>query len=110
MKYPQGSLTDQQARDTFFVVPELDHIYTLALGANGYRSFRAHRQDLHAAGGDLLLIGCGTRMAMVPRDLRTALRADGIVIEPMDTGAAARTYNVLLAEHRPVSAALLAVD
>ena len=58
---------------------------------------------------DLLLIGCGARMAMVAGDLRAALRADGIVIEPMDTGAAARTFNVLMAEGRRVAAALIAV-
>ena len=58
---------------------------------------------------DLLLIGCGARMAMVPGDLRAALRADGIVIEPMDTGAAARTFNVLMAEGRRVATALIAV-
>jgi uncharacterized protein len=32
-----------------------------------------------------------------------------VVIEPMDTGAAARTYNVLAAEGRKVAAALIAV-
>jgi len=36
--------------------------------------------------------------------------AAGIALEAMDTGAACRTYNVLLAEGRPVGAALLAVD
>jgi uncharacterized protein len=30
-----------------------------------------------------------------------------IVLEPMDTGAACRTFNVLVAEDRPVAAALL---
>jgi uncharacterized protein len=35
------------------------------------------------------------------------LKASGIVIEGMDTGAACRTYNVLLAEERRVAAALL---
>jgi uncharacterized protein len=59
---------------------------------------------------DLLLIGCGARMAMIPGALRAALRAKGIVIEPMDTGAACRTYNVLAAEGRKVGAALIAVD
>ena len=58
---------------------------------------------------DLLLIGCGARMAMIPGELRRALRARGIVIEPMDTGAACRTYNVLAAEGRKVAAALIAV-
>ncbi|MBL8708147.1 MAG: Mth938-like domain-containing protein [Rhodospirillaceae bacterium] len=58
---------------------------------------------------DLLLLGCGARLQQVPRDLRAGLRADGVVIEPMDTGAAARTYNVLMAEGRRVAAALIAV-
>jgi uncharacterized protein len=58
---------------------------------------------------ELLLIGCGPRLAMIPRDLRAALRAEGVVIEPMDTGAAARTFNVLMAEGRRVAAALIAV-
>jgi uncharacterized protein len=58
---------------------------------------------------DLLLIGCGPRMVMIPQKLRAALRSHGVVIEPMDTGAAARTYNVLAAEGRKVAAALIAV-
>lgn len=59
---------------------------------------------------DLLLIGCGVRTAMVPAALRQALRDAGVVIEAMDTGAACRTYNVLMAEGRRVCAALIAVD
>jgi len=39
--------------------------------------------------------------------LRAPLRAAGIVIEPMDTGAAARTFNLLLSEDRRVAAALI---
>jgi len=58
---------------------------------------------------DLLLIGCGLRMALIPGSLRSALRQRGVVIEAMDTGAAARTYNVLAAEGRKVAAALIAV-
>lgn len=63
-----------------------------------------------AAGAvDVLLIGCGARMALIPGELRRALRAAGIVIEPMDTGAACRTYNVLMSEGRRVAAALIPV-
>ena len=58
-------------------------------------------------GVELLLIGLGRRVAPVAADLRAALKANGIVIEGMDTGAACRTYNVLLAEERRVAAALL---
>ena len=58
---------------------------------------------------ELLLVGTGARMTQIDRTLRQALRADGVVIETMDTGAACRTYNVLMAEGRRVAAALIAV-
>ncbi len=56
---------------------------------------------------EVLLIGCGARIAMIPPKLRAAVRARGPVIDAMDTGAACRTYNVLLAEDRRVAAALI---
>jgi uncharacterized protein len=59
---------------------------------------------------ELLLLGCGAKMTLVPSSLRTVLRAAGVVIEPMDTGAACRTYNVLMADGRLVAAALIAVE
>jgi uncharacterized protein len=49
-------------------------------------------------------------MTLVPSSLRAALRAAGVVVEPMDTGAACRTYNVLMADGRRVAAALIAVE
>ena len=58
---------------------------------------------------DLLLFGQGRRMLPVPPDLRQGLKAAGVVVEPMDTGAACRTYNVLMAEGRLVAAALIPV-
>jgi uncharacterized protein len=58
----------------------------------------------------ILLLGCGPRIAFIAPPLRQALRDAGVVIEAMDTGAACRTYNVLLAEERRVAAALIAVD
>jgi uncharacterized protein len=56
---------------------------------------------------DVLIIGCGVRMQPVPAALRTALRGQGIGCDAMDTGAACRTYNVLLSEGRRVAAALI---
>jgi len=56
---------------------------------------------------EILLLGTGARMAPVPAEIRLALRHAGIVVEPMDTGAACRTYNVLIAEDRRAAAALL---
>ena len=61
-----------------------------------------------AHGGiELLLLGLGRRMVPVAASVRAALKAGGIAVEPMDTGAACRTYNLLLAEDRRVAAALL---
>jgi uncharacterized protein len=58
---------------------------------------------------EVLLVGCGARAGFIPPARRNALRAHGITVEVMDTGAACRTYNVLLAEGRRVAAALLPV-
>ena len=58
----------------------------------------------------LLLLGTGQRHAFPDAEVRSAFDAAGIALETMDTGAACRTYNVLLAEGRPVGAALLVVD
>ncbi len=59
---------------------------------------------------DVLIVGTGTDMLLLDADLKRALREAGIVAEAMATGAAVRTYNVLLAENRLVGAALIAVD
>ncbi len=59
---------------------------------------------------DVLLVGMGLEIMPIPKALREALKERGVVAEPMSTGAAVRTYNVLLAEERRVAAALLAVD
>ncbi|WGF89681.1 Mth938-like domain-containing protein [Marinivivus vitaminiproducens] len=60
---------------------------------------------------EILLIGAGGRFARLPRGLRDGLKArlPRLSIETMDTPAACRTYNVLLAEDRRVAAALIAV-
>lgn len=56
---------------------------------------------------EVLLIGCGARLQRLPKPLREALKAAGVGVDTMDTGAACRTYNVLLAEGRRVAAALI---
>ena len=58
-------------------------------------------------GVQILLLGLGRRLASVSNELRQMLRRAGITPEPMDTGAACRTYNVLVAEERRVAAALI---
>ena len=58
---------------------------------------------------EVVLLGCGARLVQIPSGLRQILRSSGLALEPMDTGAACRTYNVLAAEDRRVVAALIAV-
>lgn len=58
---------------------------------------------------EILLVGCGPLMQLLPRDLRDACRHRGFGVDVMDTGAACRTYNVLVAEGRRVAAALVAL-
>jgi uncharacterized protein len=59
---------------------------------------------------ELLLLGVGTEMRFAPELLKSRLREAGIRLEVMQTGAAARTYNILVGENRKVAAALIAVD
>jgi len=58
----------------------------------------------------VLLLGCGAKTSLIGTQLRAQVRAWGVVIEAMDTGAACRTYNVLLSEDRFVAAALIAIE
>ena len=66
--------------------------------------FRAPRGSV-----EHLLLGTGTDLVPPSPPLRAACKAAGIVVDPMATGAAARTYNILLGERRRVACALLAV-
>lgn len=57
-----------------------------------------------------LLLGTGLRQVFPSLAIRRAFSDLKVGLDPMDTGAACRTYNVLLAEGRPVAAALIAVE
>jgi uncharacterized protein len=58
---------------------------------------------------ELVLIGTGQDLVPLSPQLREAFQAKGIRADVMSTGAAARTFNVLLSEGRAVGAALLAI-
>ena len=59
---------------------------------------------------EILLVGAGREPRPLPATLRQLFRDAHISVDAMSTGAAVRTYNVLLAEDRAVAAALVAVD
>jgi uncharacterized protein len=62
-----------------------------------------------AAGLGFLLLGTGVRQIFPGPALRAAFAKAGLGLEAMDTGAACRTYNVLLSEERVFAAALIAM-
>lgn len=58
---------------------------------------------------ELLLVGGGESLMRLPDDVEQFITAHQITIELMNTGAACRTYNVLLSEGRKLAALLIAV-
>lgn len=73
-------------------------------GPDSFSGLMAQSENL-----DVILVGCGTVMTAMDFALRQDLKQKGLNVEFMDTGAACRTYNVLLTEGRRVAAALLPV-
>ncbi|WP_041441214.1 Mth938-like domain-containing protein [Thioalkalivibrio sulfidiphilus] len=67
-------------------------------------------QALLDAPPEIVLLGTGARLRFPPREIILGFRSRGIGFEVMDTGAACRTYNILMAEGRPVAAALLMIE
>jgi uncharacterized protein len=58
----------------------------------------------------VLLLGTGAGQVFPDAAITRAFAGAQIGLEPMSTGAAARTYNILLAEKRAIAAALIAVE
>lgn len=58
---------------------------------------------------DFFLIGAGRDPWPLPDALRQRFRDLSLSVDTMPTGAAVRTYNILLAENRRVGAGLIAV-
>ena len=59
---------------------------------------------------EVLLVGTGPKTEFVRPSLKAAIKASiGLSPDAMETGAACRTYNILLAEGRRVAAALIPV-
>jgi uncharacterized protein len=66
----------------------------------------AHAAPVLALEPELVLLGTGARQSFPAANFGVQFLAKGIGLEVMDTGAACRTFNVLVAEHRRVVALL----
>ncbi|UXM94056.1 MTH938/NDUFAF3 family protein [Bartonella sp. HY329] len=85
-------------------------IYGIDLGAATPTMADIDRVLQEADGIEILLIGTGEKLLRLTKDVRSALQARNISTDTMSTGAAVRTFNVLLAENRAVAAILYAVE
>jgi uncharacterized protein len=56
---------------------------------------------------EVIILGSGNKLKFPNNELRREFNRLNIGLEVMDTGAACRTYNVLLSEGRNVAAAML---
>ena len=75
-----------------------------ALTADDFKAVVDESADI-----ELLLVGTGKDVVPLTEAVRWRLREAGLRLDVMQTGAAARTYNILLGENRAVAAALIAV-
>ena len=58
---------------------------------------------------DFFVFGTGAAPCIMPEPLRARFRAAQVSLDTMTTGAAVRTYNVMLMENRRVGAGLIAI-
>ena len=70
----------------------------------------AHLEKLVPLSPELVILGTGRRQRFPRAELLAPLAQAGIGWEVMDTGAACRTYNILMGEGRNVAAALLMIE
>jgi uncharacterized protein len=100
---------DMSHRGSILCLPSGIHGWALEEG-DALSAEVFERVIAEASGIEVLLVGTGNNLRPLPRETREALKAAGISADPMSTGAAVRTFNILLAEERAVAAALIAVE
>ena len=64
-------------------------------------------EPLIASQPELILLGTGSKPQFPPRELVFSLARQGIGLEAMDTAAACRTFNILIADGRRVAAVFI---
>lgn len=69
-----------------------------------------HFDVLAAMRPEVVILGTGTKLQFPSPSLTRALVEANIGLEVMDTGAACRTYNILMSDGRRVAAALLMIE
>lgn len=100
---------DMSHRGSILIVPGGVHGWNVtaadALSTRDFAPIFSEIDDI-----EHILLGMGEFMMAPPETLQAACRARGVSVEAMTTGAAVRTYNVMIAERRKVAAGLIAVS
>ena len=99
---------DMSHRGSLLLLPS--GIYGWSVASPGDLTLEALAAVLAERGQlEFLLLGTGVSLMLPSAEIRQAFSDAGVGLDAMSTGAAARTYNILLAEKRAVAAALMAV-
>lgn len=108
---PEGDVTEWPVHASVDITPDLlQRLAGLSGAARSPLAFLDAPESGPAAvanAPEVLLVGTGSRQRFLPPDVLRPLLAAGIGVEVMDTQAAARTYNILMAEGRRVVVALI---
>lgn len=109
---PRPSLIEGRTRGGDWVVEGRRYPPAMLISPRGVRSFGPLALEAVSAGhlpegAELLLLGTGAALCRAPAMLVELARGRGVRIEAMDSAAAARTFNLLVQEERPVAALLL---
>lgn len=100
-------ITGQDYSGAVIVMPGAAFEWPLAapdLSSGAFDSLMPYVDEL-----DVVLLGTGAARMFVDAGVLHAVKDKGVMVDIMDTGAACRTYNVLMAEGRRIAAALLPV-
>ena len=99
---------DMSHRGSILALPSGIQAWPVAeMGELTLDAFRLALAELPAI--DFLIVGTGPELVRLPPRIRERLNEAGISVDEMQTAAAARTYNILVAEGRRAGAALIAV-
>jgi uncharacterized protein len=80
-------------------------------GSDDFSELRArHFSELLALDPEIVLFGSGKRLRRPSAETLAVLTNAGVGVEIMDTGAACRTFNILMNDERRVAAALMIIE
>jgi uncharacterized protein len=107
--YARGWIRVRDTRIDAPCVITRDTIYADLLPAAPAALTSAHVDGLIALAPEIVLLGTGERQCFVAHELAQAFARAGVGFEVMDTGAACRSFNILVSEDRAVAAALFMI-